>query len=268
MRGFGGVKVRALMYHDVIEEGLWDSSGFSGARAGAYKLERQEFERHLAAIRTAVSVERIGLVTQGLEDSRKTPVLLTFDDGGASAYEPVADLLESHGWRGYFFVTTGWIGTPGFLDGVRIRELHARGHVIGSHSCSHPAKMAGCPRSQLNREWGDSIHALEDILGEAVTVASVPGGHYSRRVAESAAEVGIQVLFNSEPTATVRWAGPCLVLGRYVVRRGMAPETSAGFASGSMVVCVRQAASWKLKKATKAVVGSTAYSKVRDRLLP
>ena len=260
------MKVRTLMYHDVVADGVWDSSGFPGAPAGVYKLARGEFERHLAAIRMAVSAQRVGVVTHRLHDSQEAQVLLTFDDGGASAYDPVAGLLEHHGWRGHFFVATGWIGTPGFLDAARIRELHARGHVIGSHSCSHPTRMAGCTRQELDQEWRNSIRVLEDILGDAVTVASVPGGSYSRRVAESAAAAGIQVLFNSEPTATVRSAGPCLVLGRYVVRRGMAPEISAGLAAGHTLLCVRQAALWNLKKAVKAVSGP-AYSKISNRLL-
>ena len=253
------------MYHDVVEDGVWDSSGFPGAGAGVYKLARGEFERHLAAIRAAVSAQRVGVVTRLSPESQEAPVLLTFDDGGASAYDPVAGLLEENGWRGHFFVTTGRIGTRGFLDAAQIRELHARGHVVGSHSCSHPTKMAGSARDQLDREWRDSIRALEDILSEAVTVASVPGGAYSPRVGESAAEAGIEVLFNSEPTATMRPTGPCLVLGRYVVRRGMKPEISAGFATGHTGLCLREAALWKLKKAAKAVGGSV-YSKVCDRL--
>jgi len=256
MKGLARVKVRALMFHDVVEDGGWDASGFPGARAGVYKLERRDFERHLAAIRTAVSAERVGVVTHRPQNAHEAQVLLTFDDGGTSAFDPVADLLEHHGWRGHFFVPTGWIGTPGFLDVGRIRELRARGHVIGSHSCSHPRRMASCTRHELDGEWRNSIRVLEDILGEAVTVASVPGGSYSAHVGEVAAEAGIQVLFNSEPTATVRSAGPCLVLGRYAVRRGMAPEISGDFAAGHTLVCLRQAALWKLKKAVKAVIGS------------
>ena len=51
-------------------------------------------------------------------------------------------MLERYGWPGYFFVATDWIGRPGFLNAAQFRELDSRGHVIGSHSCSYPERMA------------------------------------------------------------------------------------------------------------------------------
>src|SRR5437879_513325 len=115
------------MYHDVVEDGNYASSGFPGEGADLYKLGRREFARHLEAIRAAIG-------------SRE--VCLTFDDGGVSAYERVAGMIEQFDWRGYFFVTTDWIGRPGFLNAAQICELDRRGHVMGSHSCSHPTRMA------------------------------------------------------------------------------------------------------------------------------
>jgi len=47
------VQALSLMYHDVVEDGQWDSSGLTIAGAAEYKLELREFERHLAAIQAA-----------------------------------------------------------------------------------------------------------------------------------------------------------------------------------------------------------------------
>src|ERR1035441_2291980 len=91
----------AIMYHDVVENGDFESSGFSGEGAHVYKLRREDFVRHLDAIARATAA--VGTVRQ-LEGR---PVLLTFDDGGVSFLHPIADLLESRGWRGPFFITTG-----------------------------------------------------------------------------------------------------------------------------------------------------------------
>jgi len=44
----------AIMYHDVVENGEFESSGFSGEGAHVYKLRREDFERHLDAIAAAV----------------------------------------------------------------------------------------------------------------------------------------------------------------------------------------------------------------------
>jgi peptidoglycan/xylan/chitin deacetylase (PgdA/CDA1 family) len=250
MKRGGLVKKLSIMYHDVVENGNYAASGFAGEGADIYKLDREEFARQLAAIQAAGGGE----------------VLLTFDDGGASAYDPVALMLEQYGWRGYFFVTTDWIGRPGFLNTEQIRVLDQREHIIGSHSCSHPTRMAREPHEVLVTEWKESTERLATIVGHPVTVASVPGGYYSRRVAEAAAEVGIETLFTSEPTATVRTVNGCRVLGRYVIMRGMGPEWAAGFATAKIAPRLLQALLWNAKRAAKAL-GGEAYLRLREAIL-
>ena len=191
--------------------------------------------------------------------------LLSFDDGGVSALEPTAELLEQHGWRGFFFVTTDRIGTPTFLNADQIRALRRRGHVIGSHSCSHPERMSWCGREQLLDEWRRSREALEAILGEAVQTASVPGGFYSRMVAETASEAGYTLLFNSEPTTGMTTVGACRIVGRYTVYRGMSAQMAARLVTGRLTRW-RQTWAWNLKKVAKAV-GGRAYLALRQRLL-
>jgi peptidoglycan/xylan/chitin deacetylase (PgdA/CDA1 family) len=249
------------MYHDVVENGDFASSGFSGEGAHVYKLRREDFERHLDAIREAP--HRVATVG---EPGSGPSVLLTFDDGGTSFHHPIAELLEARGWRGHFFITTGRIGTPGFLTESELRDLHARGHVIGSHSVSHPTRMSALSRAELDREWGVSIARLSDLLGERVMVASVPGGYYSREVGRSAAALGIARLFTSEPTASARMLDGCLVFGRYVVQRDMAPAWSGGFAAGHPAYCWRQSALWKAKRIAKAL-GGGAYLRARQMIL-
>ena len=249
----------AIMYHDVVENGDFESSGFSGEGAHVYKLRREDFVRHLDAIARATLA--VGTVRQ-LEGR---PVLLTFDDGGVSFHHPIADLLESRGWRGHFFITTDRIGTPGFLTEPQLRELHRRGHIVGSHSCSHPTRMAALSRADLDREWRQSLARLSAVLGEPVKAASVPGGYFSREVAESAAAAGVEALFTSEPTAAIEMIGGCRVFGRYVVQRGMPPAWSAGFATGSPSYCWRQSALWKAKRIAKSL-GGGKYLQLRQAI--
>ena len=234
------------MYHDVVEPGQWDSSGFSGNAAALYKLERPEFEKHLDAIHS--------------------PALLTFDDGGSSAHSIIAPLLERRGWRGYFFITTDRIDEPGFLTATQIADLGRRGHTIGSHSCSHPPRMSACPPDRMAAEWKDSVEKLQAILGAPVTTASVPGGYYSRAVAEAAAAAGLRTLFTSEPTTRAAEIGGCRILGRYFVQRGMRPEISGEFAALRRWPRYHQALVWKLKKVAKAL-GGEAYLSFRERAL-
>ena len=69
-----------------------------------------------------------------MTDASPDAWLLTFDDGGASAITHTAPALEARNWRGHFFMTVGQLGTPEFLGPAALRDLHRRGHVIGSHT--------------------------------------------------------------------------------------------------------------------------------------
>src|SRR5882672_5324178 len=164
------------MYHDVVEDGQWDSSGFAGPGAAVYKLEAREFERHLAAIQAALAGNTVDVIDPACWSGTRWPVFLTFDDGGMSAATSIAAALESRRWHGHFFIVTDRLGEPAFLSGQQVNELRKRGHVIGSHSCSHPPRMSHCSREELAHEWRESVRVLSSVIGEPVTVASVPGG--------------------------------------------------------------------------------------------
>jgi peptidoglycan/xylan/chitin deacetylase (PgdA/CDA1 family) len=258
------MRVISLLYHDVVLPGNYETSGFPGGDASIYKLELPEFERHVQAIHAAVSRPPVTIgEVKGLQEPS---LLLTFDDGGSSAHETIADVLAKVGWRGHFFVTTDWIGKRGFLNPAQIRDLDARGHRIGSHSCSHPPRMSYCSRRQLQREWKNSIAILSDILGHSVDLASVPGGYYRSNVAEAAAEAGIQTLFTSEPQATLQTVNGCAVRGRYAVQQGVKPATAAAMASGRILPRYRQYMYWNAKKIAKAA-GGTSWLRMRKWVL-
>jgi hypothetical protein len=125
--------------------------------------------------------------------------------------------------------------------------------------------MAALTRADLDREWRQSLARLSEVLGEPVKVASVPGGYFSREVAESAAAAGVEALFTSEPKAAVGMRNGCRVLGRYVVKRGMSPAWSAGFSTGSPWYCWRQSALWKAKRIAKSL-GGGRYLQLRQAI--
>ena len=159
----------ALLYHDVVSPGNFESSGFVSVGANHYKLTTLEFDEHLRCISSAVKNKPVRITDIDWRES----FLFTIDDGGTSSML-IADRLESLGWRGHFFITTDQIGKTGFLKNSEIRNLFERGHVIGSHSCSHPLSMWKCSDELLFKEWSSSRLVLEDILGSEVVSASVP----------------------------------------------------------------------------------------------
>jgi peptidoglycan/xylan/chitin deacetylase (PgdA/CDA1 family) len=254
------------MYHDVVPPGDWAASGFPGAGADIYKLERDDFARHLAAIKVARPSAPPTLVPGSPLPAPTCPLYLTFDDGGVSAFTEIAPLLEQYGWRGHFFITTDRIGTPGFLTAAQLRELDRSGHLIGSHSCSHPLRISACSWDELRREWIESAHVLSEILGKPVSTASIPGGFYSRRVAEAAELAGIRILFTSEPTTRIAILNRCRILGRYGIWRGMPPAVSGAIAAGRRAPRWKQTAWWEFKKLAKKICGNR-YLQLRQRLV-
>lgn len=258
------MRTLALLYHDVVQPGGSDASGFPGSLAASYKLERREFEQHLAAV-SAVATRRATVRELPTAAPSPLPVLFTFDDGGSSAFGCIADLLEEAGWRGHFFITTDYVDAPTFVTRAQVRDLAARGHVIGTHSCSHPISMARCAPERLLAEWTRSTSVLEDIVGEPVRVGSVPNGASSARVAAAAAAAGLTTLFTSEPTTRSRVVDGCAVIGRYVLRHGTPSAVAAGLAAGKVGARLRRYWLWNLTKLAKAVTGDR-FSVLRDAL--
>jgi peptidoglycan/xylan/chitin deacetylase (PgdA/CDA1 family) len=230
----------SLLYHDVVSAADFGSSGFQSADADRYKLDEAHFVAHLDAI-----AERVAPSAR----------LFTFDDGGASASR-IGDLLAARRWRGSFFIPTDFIGSCGFVDRAAVRTLAAQGHVIGSHSCSHPARMTALSRERMLREWTDSRHALEDVLGVPVHAASIPGGYYSSAVARTAAEAGYRELFTSEPVASPWRIGELQVFGRYSVQQSSSAPLVAAIAAGDARPRLQQLAYWNLKKVLKGIGGA------------
>lgn len=256
----------SLLYHDVVDGTDWDSSGFTGPGTAKYKLTCTEFAAHLEAIAAIRLMPTTVPIEMEARAAKALPFLLTFDDGGTSAATTIADLLGVRRWRGHFFVTAGQISKKGFLSREQVTELRKRGHVVGTHSFSHPTRMSHCSREQLLEEWIRSTSMLSEILGEPVVTGSVPGGYYSWRVAEAAAAAGIRVLFTSEPITTSHFVHGCHVMGRFNIFRGMPSRISGDLVSDRPQARLRQWMYWNAKKLAKKIAGRP-YLAAREALL-
>ena len=259
----------SLLFHDVYHQTPAES-GFSSDVAHRYKLTIRDFEAQLDGIARARSDSPIrthDLLERGV--SAATPVappyLITVDDGGVSYYTVIADRLEQYGWRGHCFVSTDLIGRRGFLDAEQVRELDTRGHVIGSHSASHPPRFSACSHERMRDEWANSRRVLEDLVGHDVDVASVPGGYFSKAVATAAADAGIRILFTSEPVTSFDRIDGCLIAGRFTIRSGDASDASRQLVAMSGWARSRAWLDWNAKGLVKLILGP-AYIRVSEWL--
>lgn len=195
-----------LMYHDVFIQSCQES-GLDVDGVFMYKMNIKLFEGQVEKIVNALKAK----------EQLLNNVLFTFDDGGSSFYTIIAPILERHGLRGVFFIVTKYIDAPKFLNKYQIKELADRGHIIASHSHTHPENIALLNYEAIVQEWSESCNILSEIIGHKVNIASIPNGYSSKYVEKAASETGIKFLYTSEPTVLERKNGDTTLRGRYVV---------------------------------------------------
>jgi peptidoglycan/xylan/chitin deacetylase (PgdA/CDA1 family) len=205
-----GPELASFGFHEVTDDP--STTGFQRSAALPFKHTTRAFAQHLAAIAAADRLPELAPALDFAQPGRH--LLLTFDDGGKSALY-VSDELSRRGWKGHFFIVTSLIGSRTFLNGNEIRSLRSAGHVVGSHSHTHPDIFRDQTPVQMAAEWRTSCDILSELLGEPCPVASVPGGDISRAVLHSAAGAGLRFLFTSEPWTRPRPVAGCWVLGRF-----------------------------------------------------
>ena len=234
-----------LMYHDIVTSAD-KYSGFQNESAFQYKIDESVFENQVKAL-------------QGKD------VVFTFDDGGVSFYSKAAPILEKYGFKGVFFISTRYINTPGFLTDDQVRVLAERGHVIGSHTHSHPNNLTLMTESEIEYEWRKSCEVLKNIIGHEVIVASIPNGYGSQRIFRLTSNAGIRELYTSEPTQKIYQKENVTAIGRYVIHNNMTTEDVVSLVVKKDVrrrIYIR----WKLLECVKALFGSK-YDKLKSLYL-
>jgi peptidoglycan/xylan/chitin deacetylase (PgdA/CDA1 family) len=211
-------EVASLMYHEVTDDPT--TSGFQRPGALPYTFGRAAFSRHLEAIAAGPLTPELGPDIDLGRPARGRHLVLTFDDGGASAMY-AAEELARRGWKAHFFIITARIGERTFLKPADIRTLRSAGHMIGTHSHTHPDIFRNLTPALMASEWGVSRAILESLLGEGCVAASVPGGDISRAVLEGAGAAGVRYLFTSEPLLVPERVGETWVLGRVILKSGV-----------------------------------------------
>jgi peptidoglycan/xylan/chitin deacetylase (PgdA/CDA1 family) len=113
---------------------------------------------------------------------------ITFDDGYWGNATIAAPILERHGLRACFFLTTDFIGTNHTTwwdceNGIKtrwmtwdlVRGLRAAGHEIGSHTASH-VNLGIVVGEAARREIGEGKARLEAELQESSGLFAYPYG--------------------------------------------------------------------------------------------
>lgn len=156
------------------------------------------------------------------------PVVLTFDDGYADAYQNAFPILLKYGFVGTFFVITDYMtfDNPNHATWDQVIQMHNAGMDIQSHSRSHPDLRR---QSQAELLWQilGSKEAIEDRLGKEVRFFCYPSGRYDANTIAALQQYGYWAAVTTEYGAT-HTSDNLFTLKRIRIR---ATDTLADFAA-------------------------------------
>lgn len=165
----GDFHIRVLCYHDIPEKIL-------PAFEKQIKFLKEEYK--------IITAEQLMDFFLGRGFLAGTHVFITFDDGSVDQYQ-AAKILDKHGIQACFFITTGDVGKerissrPGTpltpMTWEQIKDLHKRGHIIGSHTLSHP-DLSKLQPVEIYQELKGSKDILADKLKTKIDFFAFPYG--------------------------------------------------------------------------------------------
>jgi peptidoglycan/xylan/chitin deacetylase (PgdA/CDA1 family) len=248
-----------LMYHELELPGR----SLCKAEPGyvRYILRKEDFEAQLNEL------QRTGWrgvsVSEALRSYNDKTVAITFDDGCETDLLYAAPLLKARNFGGTFYLTTGFLGKPGYLSHAQVRELSGLGFEIGCHSMTHPY-LTNLNGEDLQREIAGAKVQLEQILGSPVEHFSCPGGRHNQQVSEVAREAGYRTVATSRIQVNSRNSNP-MALGRVAVMRSTSLATFGEICNGRNLW--QMSLQVQLRAATKKLLGNSFYDRLRSIVL-
>jgi peptidoglycan/xylan/chitin deacetylase (PgdA/CDA1 family) len=248
-----------LMYHELEVAGRKRCQSDPGYVR--YILPLETFRRQMAWIKE--SGWRGLNVGEALRYPTEPSVCITFDDGCETDLIAAAPVLHELGFNATFYVTAGFLGTPGFLSVSQVRDLDAQGFQIGCHSMTHPY-LSDLTEPELKREVMDAKLQIENIVGHSIEHFSCPGGRYDRRTLQMARRAGFTTVANSKFYANSSSTSP-YELGRVAMLRDLTIDEFGATCHGRGL--------WKkrlrdrARRGAQRVLGNHAYDQLRAVLL-
>ena len=188
------MKVPILMYHQIAAR--------PPRVYRRYSITPSQFSLQMRwlALRgyTTLSLDGLLRCRAGTVPWPSRPVVITIDDGYASAVRHALEVLPKYGFTATVFLVAGAMGTHctwveraamPLVGWTTARETIAAGFTCGSHSLTH-RRLAELSAASCARELRESRTRLEDGLGAPVRDLAYPYGAVNETVRKLASDVG------------------------------------------------------------------------------
>ena len=252
-----------LMYHNVTIASPRLSGGPSH-----FAVSRQSFNEHLTLLANA-GFSGVSLA-EAIAAPTPSQVAISFDDGDRGQFEHGFKELVARRMRATFFITTGWVGRPGYVTWEDLREMRAAGMSIQSHTVTHPF-LSEADEQRLMEELRNSKAALDDALEQDTDMLALPGGDFPKpSLRRLFPQAGYRVI------ATSRWgtnsvapiqAGQLRYIRRCTVRGKLDPASFLRIAAGDPWLGMRHSMLDGALGAVRKALGRPRYARWRRRLL-
>ena len=173
------------------------------AAGPAYSTVTQaQFEAHLKELTGGrYKVMRLGDVVDALKAGSTLPdraVVLTFDSGERAIHRTVWPKLKSLNLPFTVFIGTDRPGSrANYLGWAELSEMAAAGVEIGIEGPGGPS-LVTMPAERMKAEIARAMQRVRQELGSAPRFFSYPQGEFTRAVAASVAEAGLEAAFGDQ----------------------------------------------------------------------
>src|ERR1019366_5297773 len=254
-----GSRTIFLMYHEIELPGRKLCQSEPGYVR--YILPLQLFQRQMAWLKENGWQ---GLnVSQALFYPAQPSVCITFDDGCETDLIAAAPVLRQFGFSATFYLTAGFLGTPGYLTASQVRELDQQGFQIGCHSMTH-SYLSDLTEPELKREVVDAKLHIEQILGHPIEHFSCPGGRYDQRTLHMARQAGFATVANSQFDANSSRTSP-YELARVAILRDLTLDQFGDTCGGRGLW--KKRLQHQIRRSAQHLLGIRVYDRMRTVLL-
>jgi peptidoglycan/xylan/chitin deacetylase (PgdA/CDA1 family) len=243
------------MYHDVLP-----LRGPGSASLAYFSVERKDFADQLDQLADE------GYTVRSLESALVNPggrqVAVSFDDGDLGQFEQGFPELARRGMSATFFVTTGWVGRPGYASWDALRQMQAAGMSIQSHTRSHPFLSQLGPEAVAD-ELRSSKQALDDALSQNTSSLALPNGDRPRGGLRVFQQAGYAVVATSTwGRNRVPWTEHpgVQIVRRCTVRGRPSRKEFRAIFTGNIWLGARRRLRESTLNALRAAVGPTRYA--------